>query len=182
MKFSLFYFDGDGSARNENAYQLLMDSAKFADKNGFAALWLPERHFHAFGGLYPSPAVIHAALSQVTKNVHLRAGSVVAPLHHPVRVAEEWSVLDNLSGGRAGIAVAAGWTMPEFIMSREPHGLRRSLMWQNYEAIRKLLPTGPGDKWSPETKHLLVHAARGTEHKMVPPRLHIIFRENLPVD
>lgn len=139
MKFSLFYFDGEGSGRNENAYKLLMDSAKFADANGFAALWLPERHFHAFGGLYPSPAVIHAALSQVTQNVQLRAGSVVLPLHHPVRVAEDWAVLDNLSDGRAGIAIASGWTMQEFVLSREPHGYRRTLMWQNYETLRGLL-------------------------------------------
>ncbi|MBK4215971.1 LLM class flavin-dependent oxidoreductase [Paracoccus caeni] len=139
MKFSLFYFDGDGSARNTDAYKLLLDSARFADQNGLLALWLPERHFHAFGGLYPNPALIHSALSMVTENVQLRSGSVVLPLHHPVRVAEDWSVLDNLSGGRAGIAIASGWTMQEFILSREPHGFRRSLMWQSYEQLTRLL-------------------------------------------
>lgn len=139
MQFSLFYFDGDGSARNPDAYKLLLDSARFADRNGFQALWLPERHFHAFGGLYPNPALIHAALAMVTENVRLRSGSVVLPLHHPVRVAEDWSVLDNLSGGRAGIAIASGWTMQEFVLSREPHGFRRSLMWQNYDQVTRLL-------------------------------------------
>lgn len=139
MKFSLFYFDGDGSRRTENAYRLLLDSARFADEHGFLALWLPERHFHAFGGLYPNPALIHAALAMVTRNVRLRSGSVVMPLHHPVRVAEDWAVLDNLSGGRAGIAIASGWTMEEFVLSREPHGLRRSLMWRGYEQVTRLL-------------------------------------------
>ena len=139
MKFSLFYFDGDGSARNPDAYKLLLDSARFADTHDFQALWLPERHFHAFGGLYPNPALIHSALAMVTKNVQLRSGSVVLPLHHPVRVAEDWSVLDNLSGGRTGIAIASGWTMQEFVLSREPHGFRRTLMWQNYEQLTKLL-------------------------------------------
>lgn len=139
MKFSLFYFDGDGSQRSDDAYRLLMDSARFADQNDLLALWVPERHFHAFGGLYPNPAVIHAALAVATKNIHLRSGSVVLPLHHPVRVAEDWSVVDNLSGGRTGIAMASGWTMEEFVMSREPHGFRRSLMWQSYEQITRLL-------------------------------------------
>lgn len=139
MKFSLFYFDGDGSARNPDAYKLLLDSARFADAHDFQALWLPERHFHAFGGLYPNPALIHSALAMVTKNVQLRSGSVVLPLHHPVRVAEDWSVLDNLSCGRTGIAIASGWTMQEFVLSREPHGFRRTLMWQSYEQLTKLL-------------------------------------------
>lgn len=139
MKFSLFYFDGDGSRRNPDAYRLLLDSARFADENGLLALWVPERHFHAFGGLYPNPAVIHAALATITKNVLLRSGSVVLPLHHPVRVAEDWAVIDNLSGGRAGVAIASGWTMEEFVLSREPHGLRRSLMWRNYEEVTALL-------------------------------------------
>lgn len=139
MKFSLFYFDGDGSHRNPDAYKLLIDSARFADQNGFQALWVPERHFHAFGGLYPNPALIHAALARETQNICLRSGSAVLPLHHPVRVAEDWSVVDNLSGGRVGIAIASGWTMEEFVLSREPHGYRRSLLWENYDAVTRLL-------------------------------------------
>ena len=139
MKFSLFYFDGDGSRPRPDSYRLLIDSARFADLNGLTALWVPERHFHAFGGLYPNPALIHSALAMITERIQLRSGSVVLPLHHPVRVAEDWAVLDNLSGGRAGMAIASGWTMDEFVLSREPHGSRRSLMWRSYEEVVKLL-------------------------------------------
>lgn len=138
MKFSLFYFDGDGSRRNPNAYQLLIESAKFADQNGLHAVWLPERHFHAFGGLYPSPSVISSALAMVTDTIQLRSGSQVLPLQHPVRVAEEWSVVDNLSGGRVGIGIASGWTMEEFVLSRETYGYRRSLLWESYEQVSRL--------------------------------------------
>ncbi|MCF1461923.1 LLM class flavin-dependent oxidoreductase [Agrobacterium vitis] len=139
MKFSLFYFDGDGSAASGDSYRLLMDSAKFADDNGLSALWVPERHFHAFGGLYPNPSMIHAALAMVTKRVQLRSGSIVLPLHHPVRVAEEIAVVDNLSQGRVGVAIASGWTRNEFVLSREPHGSRRSLMWRSFDQVTKLL-------------------------------------------
>lgn len=138
MKFSLFYFDGDGLNISGNPYKLLVESAKFADRNGFSAIWTPERHFHAFGGLYPNPSVTSAALAMVTENIQLRAGSVVLPLHHPVRVAEDWAVVDNLSGGRAAIAFASGWTMDEFILSREPHGSRKSVMWRGLDAVQKL--------------------------------------------
>ncbi|MEL6350914.1 MAG: LLM class flavin-dependent oxidoreductase [Cyanobacteria bacterium J06627_28] len=138
MKFSLFYFDGDGLNTQGDPYRLLLESAKFADQHGFSALWTPERHFHAFGGLYPNPALTSAALAMVTENIQLRAGSVVLPLHHPVRVAEDWAVIDNLSGGRAAIAFASGWTMDEFILSREPHGSRKSVMWRGIQAVQKL--------------------------------------------
>lgn len=139
MKFSLFYFDGDGSARKRDSYRLIIDSARFADRNGLTALWVPERHFHAFGGLYPNPSQINAALAMVTEKVQLRSGSIVLPLHHPVRVAEEIAVVDNLSGGRAGVAIASGWTKNEFVLSREPHGSRRSLLWRSYEQVTRLL-------------------------------------------
>lgn len=138
MKFSLFYFDGDGLNPQENPYKLLIESAKFADQNGFSAVWTPERHFHAFGGLYPNPAMTSVALAMVTRNVQLRAGSVVLPLHHPVRVAEDWAVVDHLSQGRVAIAFASGWTMDEFILSRESHGRRKAVMWQGIEAVQKL--------------------------------------------
>ncbi|MEM0981170.1 MAG: LLM class flavin-dependent oxidoreductase [Cyanobacteria bacterium P01_H01_bin.58] len=138
MKFSLFYFDGDGSVARPNQYQLLIESAKFADQNGFTAVWTPERHFHAFGGLYPNPCVTAAALAVVTENVQLRAGSVVMPLHHPVRVAEDWAVVDNLSNGRAAIAFASGWTMDEFILSRTPHASRKAAMWQGIQSVQRL--------------------------------------------
>lgn len=138
MKYSLFFFDGDGANARSDQYKLLVDATRFADENGFHAVWTPERHFHAFGGLYPNPSLTSAALALITTNVQLRAGSVVLPLHHPVRVAEDWAVIDNLSGGRAALAAASGWTMDEFILSPEPHGRRRTVMWKNLDAIQRL--------------------------------------------
>jgi len=138
MKFSLFYFDGDGSIARPNQYQLLIESAKFADQNGFTAVWTPERHFHAFGGLYPNPGLTSAALAMVTENLQLRAGSVVVPLHHPVRIAEDWAVVDNLSCGRAAIAFASGWTMDEFILSPTPHASRKAVMWRGIQQVQQL--------------------------------------------
>lgn len=138
MEFSLFYFDGDGSTARPNQYQLLIESAKFADQNGFTAVWTPERHFHAFGGLYPNPCVTSAALAMSTKTVQLRAGSVVVPLHHPMRIAEDWAVVDNLSQGRAAIAFASGWTIDEFILSRAPHASRKATMWQGIQHVQQL--------------------------------------------
>ena len=58
--FSLFYFAA-ARGRWRRRLRLLLDGARFADDNGFEAVWTPERHFHAFGGIYPNPAVTSAA-------------------------------------------------------------------------------------------------------------------------
>lgn len=138
MEFSLFYFSGDGSKVENNKYNLLVETAKFADKNDFSALWTPERHFHPFGGLYPNPSLTCTALAMVTKQIQLRAGSVVMPLHNPARVAEEWSVVDNLSNGRVGIGFASGWTMDDFVFSTESHANRKDTMWRGIQKVQKL--------------------------------------------
>ena len=118
MQFSLYYWGNDDGV-GPKKYELLLEGAKFADANGFCAVWTPERHFHAFGGPYPNPAVTGAAVAAVTKNIGVRGGSCVMPLHHPARIAEEWAVIDNLTGGRAGIAVASGWQPDDFILRPE---------------------------------------------------------------
>ncbi|MBB1253077.1 LLM class flavin-dependent oxidoreductase [Streptomyces sp. OF3] len=142
MEFSLFFFSGDGSAAGPGKYRLLLDSARFADRHGFSGVWVPERHFVDFGGLYPNPSVVAAALAVVTEHVQIRAGSTVLPLHHPVRVAEEWAVVDNLSGGRAAISAASGWHPDDFLLapgdgtSRYPR--RKEEMFEAIETIQRL--------------------------------------------
>ncbi|MBE9178536.1 LLM class flavin-dependent oxidoreductase [Oculatella sp. LEGE 06141] len=138
MEFSLFYFSGDGSTVQPDTYRLMIESAQFADQHGFSALWMPERHFHPFGGLYPNPSVTGAALAMVTHHLQLRAGSVVMPLHNPARVAEEWAVVDNLSNGRVAIAFASGWTMDDFVLSTEPYGDRKAAMWRGIQTVQRL--------------------------------------------
>ena len=121
IDFSLFYFSSDESTGGAERYRLLTRGRAVRRRHGFAAVWTPERHFHAFGGLYPNPAVTSAAIAAITHRVEIRAGSVVLPLHHPVRVAEEWSVVDNLSNGRVGISFASGWQPNDFVLAPENH-------------------------------------------------------------
>ncbi|XXY51130.1 MupA/Atu3671 family FMN-dependent luciferase-like monooxygenase [Sorangium sp. So ce269] len=135
--FSLFYFADDEERGGGDRFRLLLEGARFADENGFAAVWTPERHFHAFGGLYPNPSVTGAAVAAVTRRVGIRAGSVVLPLHHPVRVAEEWSLVDNLSGGRVGVSFATGWHADDFALAPERYEGRRETMMEGLELIRR---------------------------------------------
>lgn len=138
LDFSLFYFSADENEGGQDKYRLLLEGAKYADKNGFAAVWTPERHFHAFGGLYPNPAVAGAAVAAVTEHIGIRAGSVVLPLHHPARVAEEWSVVDNISKGRVGISFASGWQPNDFALMPGNFADNKNVMLRNIEVVRKL--------------------------------------------
>lgn len=138
MDFSLFYFANNSRELDGDRYRLLLDGAKFADRNGFSAVWTPERHFHEFGGLYPNPSVTGAAVAAVTERIQIRAGSVVAPLHNPLRIAEEWSVVDNISGGRVGLSFASGWHAVDFALKPENYENRRQVLIDYTEQVRRL--------------------------------------------
>ena len=139
MKFSLFYFPTyNNSLTSENKYKLLLEGAKFADENQFEAIWVPERHFHNFGDQFPNPSVAAAAVSTITKNIRLRSGSVVLPLHDPIRVAEEWSMVDNLSEGRVELSIASGWHPNDFVLAPDSYENRHQVMRQGINTLKEV--------------------------------------------
>ncbi|GAA4893398.1 amino acid adenylation domain-containing protein/natural product biosynthesis luciferase-like monooxygenase protein [Stackebrandtia albiflava] len=137
--FGLYFFgDYPGGTGAADAYDTMLTAARFADRHDFSSVWIPERHFHSFGGIFPNPSVLAAALARETRNVRINSGSVVLPLHDPIRVAEEWSVVDNLSGGRVGIGCASGWNSNDFVFYPDRYGRHRELMYEQVEEIRRL--------------------------------------------
>lgn len=138
MKFGLMFFRSVSPAAGHRKYDTLLKSVRFADEHGFDCVWIPERHFHEFGGLFPNPSVLGAALAMSTQRLQIRAGSVIPPLHNPIRVAEEWSVVDNLSGGRVALGFGSGWNVNDFVFHPERHATRDKLMYQQIEIIHKL--------------------------------------------
>ncbi|SUA72732.1 Limonene 1,2-monooxygenase [Nocardia otitidiscaviarum] len=155
MDFSLLFFASDAQRAAGERYRLLLESARFADAHDFKAIWVPERHFHSFGGLYPNPAVLGAALATATERVRIRAGSVVLPLHNPVRVAEDWAVVDNLSDGRVDVAFATGWNVDDFVLADGDYADRVEITRSGMDTVQRLwrgesveLPNGVGEKRS----------------------------------
>ena len=141
LKFSLFYFADAAPVPGGDKYRLYLEGAAFADRHGFEAVWTPERHFHENGGLYPNPSVLSAALAMTTDRLKLRAGSVALPLHYPLRVAEEWSVVDNLSKGRVGLSFTSGWVPNDFAIAPRPEEnfkAKREVMLQNLRDVQQL--------------------------------------------
>ena len=157
MDFGLFYFAAEQGGSSD-PYKLMIEGAKFADAHDFTAVWTPERHFHEFGGLYPNPAVTTAALATITKRVALRAGSVVLPLHSPIRVAEDWAVVDQLSGGRVALSFASGWHANDFALMPQNFARRREILDESADTVKRLwrgetiqTPNGNGDMISLRT-------------------------------
>lgn len=141
-ELSVLFFASADRVDATNRYRFVRDAALLADRKGFAAVWVPERHFHQFGGLFPSPSVLSAALSSHTSRIRLRAGSVVLPLNDPVRVAEEWAMVDNLSQGRVDLALATGWDTDSFILAPDNYEHRQNVL---FDYARELMRLWKGD-------------------------------------
>jgi natural product biosynthesis luciferase-like monooxygenase protein len=164
MQISLFYF-ADDAGGSEPGYRLLLEGAQLADRLGLTAVWTPERHFSGFGGRYANPAVTGAAVAAVTSRIGVRAGSVAVPLHHIVRVAEEWAMVDQLSGGRAGLSLAPGGAMADFVLNPGAYPERKRLVTDAVERLRSFWRAEPyrTDAMEPGGRYTVTPApVRGT--------------------
>lgn len=136
LQISLFFFADNAEA--VGGLELVRRAVHAADEGGLQAVWFPELHFGEFGGLYPDPSLLCAHFAGQTNSIQLRAGSVVLPLHDVPRVAESWSLVDQMSGGRIGLSVANGWQPEQFVLSRRPFAERRQLAAQQVRQLREL--------------------------------------------
>lgn len=135
MRFSFISFANRDAANATREYELVLATAAFADEHGFEAVWLPERHFHPFGGAFPNPALVASAIAVRTRRVRLRAGSVVLPLHDPLRVAEDWAVVDRLSEGRVDVSLAPGFMANDFVLAPDRFPERRRHLGDGIDAL-----------------------------------------------
>ena len=94
-------------------YAQALAEARLADEVGFHAVWLAEHHFSSYG-LCPSLGVLAAAVARETRRVRIGTGVVIAPFAHPIRIAEEFGMVDILSGGRLEFGLGRGYQPKEF--------------------------------------------------------------------
>ncbi|BBM85630.1 MupA/Atu3671 family FMN-dependent luciferase-like monooxygenase [Candidatus Uabimicrobium amorphum] len=138
MEFSIIFFSRGENPQAQNIYDFTIQVSQFADANEFSGIWVPERHFQPLGCIYPNPAVMCAALAQNTQNIRLRSGSVVVALHNPLRIAEEWAMVDCLSQGRAEISAAFGWHPNDFSFYPEKYPNRHEETFRGLAKVQKL--------------------------------------------
>ena len=117
MKFGYFTLSDNHYRDNRRSANDLVtdivDEAVYADALGFHSAWVGEHHFNSLGVLScPDLALAHIAAQ--TKRIRLAPAVTVLPLHHPIRVAEQWATLDLLSGGRVDFATGRGYDAGEY--------------------------------------------------------------------
>lgn len=151
MAFGLFYIPATyGDLTAGQVYDAILREACAADELGWDNIWLAEHHFDVLGGIVPSPALFATAVAMRTQRVRVGAAVTVLPLHHAVRVAEEYAMLDVLSGGRVELGIGRGFTRHEFAslgISMESRDGRFS------EGVSVLLDAWTRDRFSFKGEH-----------------------------
>ena len=147
MKFGYFTLSDNAYRDNPRpANQFVSDivnEAIYADEIGMHSAWIGEHHFSTLGVL-SCPDLALAYIAARTKTIRLAPAVTVLPLHHPIRVAEQWASLDLLSGGRVDFAAGRGYDRREY----EPLGAdfddNQSVFEEGMEIVRRLWDaTGP---------------------------------------
>jgi alkanesulfonate monooxygenase SsuD/methylene tetrahydromethanopterin reductase-like flavin-dependent oxidoreductase (luciferase family) len=103
----------------DRLYNDRLKQIEVLDEAGFYCYHLAEHHTPAVHSMAPSQNVFLAAVSQRTSRLRFGAGVYVLPLHHPLRLIEEVSMLDNLSGGRVEIGVGRGGVLEAYFWGQD---------------------------------------------------------------
>ncbi len=158
----------DGKYPHSAAYQHTLQQAQIADDAGLDTYFLTEHHFNSGFQLVPSPNLMIAAMSQMTRRIRLGAMTLNLPLYHPVRIAEEIRMLDLLSGGRLEIGLGRGLAGHEQAGFGVDRAESEALFDQSFALVRRLLTDGASPEYRTGPWHgdgvALVPEATQTPH------------------
>lgn len=145
MKFGIFVFGDnhpDLGRSNQKYYEEVLTLAEWAEALGFDSFWLGEHHLYWYGTCASPPMVI-AALGQRTKRIRLGPAVSVLPLRHPLLIAEEYALADNLCNGRLNFAIGSGFSPVEYKAFGMTMEEAREKYWEAFDLIVK--------SWTQET-------------------------------
>ena len=133
-------YPGD-SRSDADLYRDAVDVAVRAEELGFDSVWVSEHHF-VDDGYMPSLLPVAAAIAARTSRVRIGTALLLAPLHDPVRLAEDAATVDLLSGGRFTLGLGLGWREEEFEGLRIPMRSRRSRLVDAIAILRQAWSDG----------------------------------------
>jgi probable F420-dependent oxidoreductase len=139
LKVGVGLFTGqipEGSGRTfHQEYRDAIDLVRLVEAEGLDSAWVSEHHFAADGYL-PSLLPLLAAFAAVTERIELGTGVVLAPFHDPIRLAEDFAVVDQISGGRTIAGFGIGWRDEEFREFRIDNSSRVRRLREIVEILR----------------------------------------------
>lgn len=118
-------------------YGFTLEMCEEAERLGADSIWVSEHHMFDDGYL-PQPLTMAAAIAARTRRVRIGTAVVVAPLHHPVHLAEQAAVVDLVSGGRLDLGIGAGYSRPEFDRFGAEIDRRYATTDRRYQELRDL--------------------------------------------
>ncbi|MFB6169916.1 MAG: LLM class flavin-dependent oxidoreductase [Haloarculaceae archaeon] len=152
MKLGVGPFTGQVSPwddrSHERLYAEMVDLARTADEVGLDSVWVSEHHF-VDDGYISAPLAVLGGLATATSDIEIGSSIVLAPLHDPIRVAEDAAAIDLLSGGRFTLGLGLGYRTEEFEAFGVPRRERAPRMADAVKTIRGALGPGPLD-YDPE--------------------------------
>src|SRR5215813_175507 len=141
MEFGYFTLSDnhyDDNRRNANRFVAdILDEAVYAEEVGLHSAWIGEHHFSTLGVL-SCPDLVLANVAARTRRIRLAPAVTVLPLHHPIRVAEQWATLDLLSGGRVDFAAGRGYDRREYEPFAVSFDDNQAIFEEGLEVVRKL--------------------------------------------
>jgi len=138
---AVLFQNPDNKLSDRDVWRNNLQLADMAEPLGFESIWTPEHHFTDYT-MCPNPAQFLTHMAGRTKSALLGTMVMVLPWHHPIRVAEELSVLDHLSGGRAMLGIGRGIGKIEFDRFQIDMNESRERFVESAKAILGSLETG----------------------------------------
>ena len=158
MKISNFIFpQATDPSRDAEYISNALDEAKLSEELGFDAIWLAEHHFDG-NCCYVDPITFAAAVLASTKKIHVGLAVAQLSLHHPIALAEQMSLLDNISKGRFVVGVGKGTNYN--IYEYDGYGIDPNEAQERYEEAEELMKKAWAgeDGYSHNGKHWQVNA------------------------
>ena len=150
-----------GSATPADLYEAALDQCAWADALGFESVTLSEHHGSPDGYL-PSLVAMASAIAARTSSMRIRLGAMIAPMHDPLRMAEDLAVVDHISRGRLDVVVSNGYVPSEFAMFGHAVSERVKLTTEMVQTLK--------DAWTGEPFEFRGRPAQVTPRPYQDPR------------
>lgn len=134
MRFGIFTTLEDAGLAHGAGYEQFLAQAVLAEELGYDSIWLAEHHGSVYGTL-PRPSIFATAVALRTSRIRVGTLVTILPFSNPVRIAEDWAMVDVLSGGRVDLGVGRGYQPSEFALMGADPTISREVFAESLEVL-----------------------------------------------